>query len=536
MKKSLAFLFCILLFACSTDKEIAGASTVETENACVINIVNVDSKPAAYAVAKIRPLWHVQKISATSDASINTKIAAQNTIIEVTADSLGNIVMDSIEFDKGYIEIIDGNAGVFKAIASNNLRKNKLTTLQMETFGSVSGKAELPEETAFAWVQIYGTDKLIKTNKKGEFIIDSLPPANYQIRAILSEEQATIGEASVTVSAGKKNDIKTLAKPDLANENLEQWQHSRIIPLDSAISDWMRPIADTTVVFVRLDSASFDFNEAMANGNDIRFTDQSENRLDFKKAFWNDSLKQAELQIRINGTSSVENLVMYWGKTAALDASTAARCDIKSSERSNANCGDVWAGLPDSLVSALHSVKIIDFDKQKLETSFDYADGPRGWYFQPQDSNVTTTPSNENVQEAFEKSDERSGYVFHWKSTSKVKDKWSMIGIRINQAPSSFEGIDSIAFYANGKGELGFAIEVLDEPTGKTKYVDYLDSNWKRFSFTPNDFVEGDGEYGNKGWDFVKARVTTITIWIVDESEMWIDDVILYGVNRDNFN
>ena len=38
------------------------------------------------------------------------------------------------------------------------------------------------------------------------------------------------------------------------------------------------------------------------------------------------------------------------------------------------------------------------------------------------------------------------------------------------------------------------------------------------------------------GWDFVKPRVTTFTIWIVDESEMWIDDVILYGVNRDNFN
>lgn len=111
-----------------------------------------------------------------------------------------------------------------------------------------------------------------------------------------------------------------------------------------------------------------------------------------------------------------------------------------------------------------------------------------------------------------------------------------MIGSRINRNPSSLEGIDSIAFYAKGKGELGFAVEVLNEPTGKTKYVDYLDSTWKRFSFTPSDFVEGDGEFGNMGWDFVKPRVTTFTIWIVDESEMWIDDVILYGVNRDNFN
>ena len=282
----------------------------------------------------------------------------------------------------------------------------------------------------------------------------------------------------------------------------------------------MRPIADTTVVFVRLDSVNFDFGEAMKNGNDIRFTDQDGNRLAFKKAYWSDSLKQAELQIRINGTSSIEELVMYWGKTAALDASS----------------NDIWKDLPDSLVTAIHSIKIIDFDSQKLETAFDYGDGTRDWYFNPQDSNVTTTPSRDNVQDAFEFNDERQSYVFHWKSTSKKKGKWSMIGSRINRNPSSLEGIDSIVFFAKGSGELGFAIEVLNEPTGKTKYVDYLGSNWKRFSFTPDDFVPGDGEFGNMGWDFVKARVTTFSIWIVDDSEMWIDDVILYGVNRDNFN
>lgn len=510
MKNSLAFLFCILLFACSTDKEIAGASTVETENACIINVVNIDAKPVSYAVARIRPLWYVQGTSSNS----------QNDVLELTADSLGNIVMDSADFDKGYIEIIDGNEGVFRAIAASDLKKNKLTKVQLEELGSVSGKADIPEGSDYAWIQVYGTDKLIKTNEKGEFTVDSLPPARYVIRAVISEDEAAIGEASIMVSAGEKNNIKTLAKPNLTNEQLEQWAHSRVVPIDSTISDWMRPIADTTVVFVRLDSVNFDFGEAMKNGNDIRFTDQDGNRLAFKKAYWSDSLKQAELQIRINGTSSIEELVMYWGKTAALDASS----------------NDIWKDLPDSLVTAIHSIKIIDFDSQKLETAFDYGDGTRDWYFNPQDSNVTTTPSRDNVQDAFEFNDERQSYVFHWKSTSKKKGKWSMIGSRINRNPSSLEGIDSIVFFAKGSGELGFAIEVLNEPTGKTKYVDYLGSNWKRFSFTPDDFVPGDGEFGNMGWDFVKARVTTFSIWIVDDSEMWIDDVILYGVNRDNFN
>ena len=517
MNKSLALLFCILLFACSSEKDLAGASTVETENACLINIVNIDAKPTAYVTAKVRPLWYVQGTSAHT----------QNDILEIKADSLGTITLEADAIDKGYIEVIDGSAGVFQQISTNELKKNKVTTLKMESLGSVTGKAELPKDAEYAWIQIYGTDKLIKTNDKGEFTLDSLPPANYQIRAILSDEQAAIGEGSAQVLAGTESDIQTLEKPTLENEQLEQWAHSRVIPLDSTISDWMRPIADTTVVFVRLNSENFDFSETMKNGNDIRITDQDGNRLAFKKAFWNDTLQNAELQIRINGTSTVESIVMYWGKTAAIDASSNANGDSNS---------DIWQGLPDSLVTALHSIKLIDFESQKLESAFDYADGKREWYFAPQDSNVTTTPSSENVSEAFELSEERNGYVFHWKSTSKTYGKWSMIGTRLNRIPSNFEGIDSIAFYAKGSGELGFAIEVLDEPTGKTKYVDYLESDWKRFSFKPSDFTPGDGEFGNMGWDFVKPRVTTITIWIVDDSEMWIDDVILYGVNRDNIN
>jgi len=521
MKKKLALIICIFILACSSDKEIAGASTVETENACIINIVNVDTKPAAYAVAKIRPLWHVQRISPSDSSTFSN--ATKDETLEIIADSLGNIMMDSVKFEKGYIEIIDGNAGLFKSIALSDLKKNKTTKMQMETLGSVSGKAILPEGSDYAWIQIYGTDRIIKTNKEGNFTIDSLPPASYQIQAILSDEKSAIGIANVTVSAGEKSNANTLVQPTLETEQLEQWAFSRTIPLDSTISDWMKPIAESTVVFVRLSAENFNFSEAMTNGNDIRFTDQNGNRLAFKRAFWNsttpDAPQAAEFQVRINGTSNVENLVMYWGKTAALDASS-----------------NVWEGLPDSLVKAIHSIKLIDFEKQKLESTLEYGDGHREWYFNPQDSNVTTTPAKENASDGIEKNEERNSYVFHWKSTSKVKGKWSMIGSRVNRIPSSLEGIDSIAFYAKGAGELGFAIEALEEPTGKTKYVDYLDSSWKRFCFTPKDFVEGDGEYGNMGWEFVKARVTTFTIWIVDDSEMWIDDVILYGVNRDNFN
>ena len=164
MKRLLASLSCVLLFACSSEKNLAGASTVETENACIINVVNIDSKPAANVVARIRPLWYVEGVSSDSAVTQNN---IQDATLEVAADSLGNIVMDSVNFDKGYIEIIDGNSGVFQAIASSDLKKNKLTTMQMEELGSVTGKAELPEGTDYAWVQIYTRfEPFCLTNKK----------------------------------------------------------------------------------------------------------------------------------------------------------------------------------------------------------------------------------------------------------------------------------------------------------------------------------------------------------------------------------
>lgn len=512
MKKLLPLLFALLLFSCSSDdKLLAGASTVETENACIINVVDADSVPVANAVAKVRPLWYVQDVDASNE---NLQVVA-----EYAADSLGRVVLDSLEMEKGYLEITKDGAGAFAQIVKADLKKQGLT-LQMETLGSASGKVDLPENAEFAWVQVYGTDKLVKTDSSGAFVLDSLPPASYQVRAIVSNDEPAVGEDFVQITADAKNEIGFLSAPSAVDENLESWRYFRTIPLEATVSDWMLPIADSTVVFVRLDSSNFAFESAMKHGEDVRFTDLNGNRLEFLRSYWNDSLQNAEFKIRVNGVAEVDSIVMYWGRAAATDAS----------------CDSIWKNLPDSLVQNLNSLKVIDFEKQKLETAFAYVGGPREWYFEPQDSNVTTIPTLENVEDGFEKSDERGGYVFHWKGISEKKDKWSMIGMRLNQVSSNFEGLDSIAFYAKGSGELGFALEVLDEPTGKTKYVDSLAAEWRRYSFTPADFAPGDGKYGNMGWDFVKPRVTTVTIWVVANGEMWIDDVVFYGINRDDVN
>lgn len=510
MKKLLIPFFCILFWACSEDPEVAGASTLETENAYIVKFVDSDSTPVARAVARIRPSWYVQSLESN---------AIKESVIEFTTDSLGQIRIDSLQSETAFLEMVNEGAGIFQKISRKKIGNGETVVLKLEKTGAISGKVELPEGEDFAWVQIYGTDRLVKTDSTGAFTLDSLPPFEYHVRAIVTENEAAIGEDFIKVSADKETKAGTLKASSGENEDLSQWTHSKTISVESLVSEWMKPIADSTVVFLRLNSSNFDFKETMSNGNDLRFADLAGNLLESEVAAWDDSLENGIVRIRLNGSAYIDSICMYWGKTAAADI----------------NSKNIWEGLSDSLYTELNSLKLIDFESKKLESAFEYSEGRREWYFEPQDSNVTTTPTIENVEEGFEEIKGR-GYVFHWQGHSEAKSKWSMIGSLISQKPANFEGLDSATFDAKGNGLLGFALEVMDEPTGKAKYEAQLDSNWTHYSFTPEEFVKGDGQYGNMGWDFVKPRTTTITIWIVSESEIWIDDVRLYGINRDDVN
>lgn len=508
------------LTACADDSKVAGASTLETENAYLVKVVTGDSLPVVNVAAKIRPSWFVQSPE-TVNPSTETGDGNEthDGVMELRTDEDGYIRIDSLTSETAFLEISSEGEGAFREVKREKVGTTVVETIVLQKQGSISGSVTLPAGEAFAWVQIYGTDRLVKTDSTGAFTVDSLPPSEYQVRAILSESESAIGEGAIKVSQGAETKAGTLAVPSTENEDLSRWAHSRTLPLGSLISEWMKPIADTTVVFLRLNSANFEFSEAMANGEDLRFTDMQGNRLPSDVAAWDDSLENANVRIRINGAANTDSVVVYWGKTAA----------------ANVSSKDIWKGLPDSLYRELNSLKLIDFESRKLESALEYEKGFRQWYFEPQDSNVTTTPSKENVSEGFEEADGR-GYIFHWKSQSKVSGKWSMIGSMISQKPANFEGLDSITIDAKGHGLMAFALETLQEPTGKTKFETYLDSNWTHINFSPDKFVEGDGKFGNMGWDFVKPRTTTATVWIVDDSEIWIDEITLYGINRDDVN
>ena len=397
MKKMFLLLVFVSLafWACSNDK-VAGISTVETENAFLIQIVREDSLPAVNVVARMRPVDFVRSVE--EDATKNA--AKGGAFAEFVTDSLGFIRIDSLVVDVATLEITDRGEGLFKKLFAEEIQGGDSVRFVMQKTGNLRGKVYLPDSVDFAWVQVYGTDRLVKTDGDGFYEMDSLPPFDYELRYIVGD---SVVETTATVSAGE-------------------------------------------------------------------------------------------------------------------EASTY-----------------VYTFQPDS-------VKILDFesDSEKLFIK-DLGITVEG-YMAATDTNTKTVPGiNEDVSKFIDDAGSgREGKALHWKSSAAF-GKWSFFGTWIckEESPCDLSAMDSIVYYARGTGVISIAFETLGSSNteGKTLAYDTLDtgSEWQRRVITPANFKPRDDLYGNLGWDVISKAVTTISIAAYDETEFWIDDIVLYGVKPSDF-
>lgn len=184
---SACFFFC----ACS-DKDVAGISSVETQNAFLIRVVHNDSLPAVNAVARVRSADFVRNIAEDS--------AETQFFREYRTDSLGCIRIDSLAVDTAMIEIIDKGDGVIRKIHAAEVQDGDSVQFVLEKTGSLRGKVYLPEGVDYAWVQVYGIDRLVKTDSRGFYEMDSLAPyGEYSLQVVIGD---TVVQQSAEVKVG----------------------------------------------------------------------------------------------------------------------------------------------------------------------------------------------------------------------------------------------------------------------------------------------------------------------------------------------
>lgn len=492
MKKTF-FLFTILamLVACSDDK-VTGISTVETENASLIQVVYQDKTPVTHARVKLSPLSYPDTLT--------------KALRECETDSLGYFHLDSSDTNVA-VEILANGEGVFEKLSIKDSSRNR--ELTMAPTGSVHGNVALPIRENFAWIMVYGTDRVIKTDSLGNFSIDSLAPANYKFKAVAGD---TAIEFDIEIEPGKKSDVKTVA-------DLRTWPYSRQFKASDLISSWM-PIATPTVGFVRLNASNFDFNTS-AGGKDIWFTDNKGSVLESEIAYWDTLMQEATLRVKLPDTNVT--IYMLWGNADSLH---------KNSE-------NIWKGIEGSVFKELYALDIVDFESGK-KSNLELPAIPTDWYFSHSGDSVTSLPTVDNFTDSIVAAGAgRTGHAFHWTSEA-IKGHWSFFGIWLchEETPCNFSGIDSVEFYIRGKGKYSFSLEFMGESAkkGKALYEDTLQRSdeWTRKVIKPGDFIEGDNLWGNIGWENVQHNATNIAIAAYENADIWLDDIKIYGINRDD--
>ena len=178
MKRLLLLFLFAMLCACSNDK-VAGISTVEPENAYLIQVVHEDSVPAVGVLARMRAASFVRSVDGDS--------AAPEYYGEFVTDSLGCIRIDSLGVDVATIEIVDKGKGLFRKIFAKDLREFDGQRFVLAKTGSMRGRVYLPEGVDHAWIQVYGTDRLVKTDSEGFYEMDSLPAYDYDLRVVVGD-------------------------------------------------------------------------------------------------------------------------------------------------------------------------------------------------------------------------------------------------------------------------------------------------------------------------------------------------------------
>jgi len=269
--------FSVGLMACSANDEVAGVSTVETENAYIVQVLDEEGAPVANAVARMRsadylpelnatlaketaevyynPADTVQVISPLSTCYPNQKICVYK------SDSLGFIFLDSLFADSVTLEILDGVRGLFTTLVADEIQKGDSVELTINPYGVMEGKVDLPEGETFAWVQIYGSDRKTKTDSLGNFDFGELAPGDYRIRIVVGDSVIEEKRSVVSYSGEKFSDssVTVSSSSDGAecSSSTASLGYLNVLDFENGLgSVYLKPTDTTVVMYPAEDGAS----------------------------------------------------------------------------------------------------------------------------------------------------------------------------------------------------------------------------------------------------------------------------------------
>lgn len=514
MKQTIRYTLLALAVAamasCSGQENAGG--TVETENTLALRILDSSGTPIPNATVKIRPVSYVPDTLGT--APLLTDFGKT-----VHSDSLGWIRYTGIGAGTYQVEA--------RSIASGNTMRIAYTehadqliedSLLLAPLGSIHGQVELFGNVHYAWVQILGTDYVAKTDTNGIFELRDIPAGAYGFRILLPGIQSMILESDLQVKPAATTDLGVIQMD--GNGLSETWRYVKILSVSEYISEWMQPLQYPMVLTVRLSQGQFDFSRASASGSNCALFDSDNRLLTAQFAYWDSSDAVGRLLVH----QSAQDTATQWS----------LRCgDLDYvAPRSQA----VWEGVGDSLRLELNSILVGNFEGSSQHTSLPAPIPATYWYMFASDSTVQIEPApGTDLTKGYQAAGYgRTGKAFHIAYTATNR-KWAHLGAPLDSAPRSLRAMDSIEFYVRGNGRYQFSLDrITDDNPGKTIHEDTVLSEWTRVRLRPKDFAPVDSIGGNTGWNAVRDSLTNITFFCYLGTDFWLDDIRIYGLNRDD--
>ena len=127
----------------------------------------------------------------------------------------------------------------------------------------------------------------------------------------------------------------------------------------------------------------------------------------------------------------------------------------------------------------------------------------------------------------------RSGLVVHFEY-DETYPSFAVIGTRLTNTTHDWSRLDSIVAWVRGDGDIEIILENFSfDKNYKASYKTKANSKWTRLVVRPEDFNTVHRDY--HGWDATKDKITHFSLFAYNGTEIWLDNVRLYGINRDDF-
>lgn len=286
--------------------------------------------------------------------------------------------------------------------------------------------------------------------------------------------------------------------------------------VDSIALDLVRPDTGAYPLLVRLDSADLDHSKTLFGGADLQVALDNGVNVPFTVREWDRSQRQGSLWARIPRDQL--------GRHRLLKVSYGDEV-----YRNLSNPAATWEGVSRNLKSRLTSVVLADFEQDTLVALLPC--NCNRWYTGIAPGSTMLLPAMGKPIESAIVADPlgKRTWVLHISYTAGANN-WALAGTRLGTRFHRLGMLDSITLRARGKGVLRVALEDGRDSLGFAKAWApvQLDSLWKRVVIKPSDFDAPD--QWNTGWQSVKDRINTFSVFGQQGTDFWVDDIVFHGV------